>query len=208
MNKDGFIRACREGGPLIEQALLALHRDYGRALLREGWLALRDHDAAQDLLQDTLVKAWRRCSSFRGDAEVYPWLKQVLRRTAIDRLRASHPETALDDTQGQTLPEVESALRAARPGAADEPEAVVGQRQVEATYRRCAARFAVEQPQAAEVIRWLAEDDLTPAQIAELLQRSPGATREYISQCRKKARLYFADWYRLAAPQDAGALQS
>ena len=25
-----------------------------------------------------------------------------------------------------------------------------------------------------------------------------GATREYISQCRKKARHYFHDWYRLA----------
>lgn len=202
MDKDVFIRACREGGPLIEQALVALHRDYSRALLREGWLTLHDHDAALDLLQDTLLKVWRRCGSFRGDSELYPWLKQVLRRGAIDRLRSRHPETALEDANGQTLPEVEAALRDSRSGALDEPLSAAEQRQVEAAYRRCAERFAAEQPQAAEVIRWLAEDDLAPAQIAELLQRSPGATREYISQCRKKARLYFDEWYRLVALVD------
>ena len=49
------------------------------------------------------------------------------------------------------------------------------------------------------MIRWIAEDDLDHEQIAGLLQRTPGATREYISQCRKKARHYFRDWYVLAA---------
>lgn len=199
MDKAGFIRACSEGGALIEQALAALHRDYGRALLREAWLTLRDHDAAQDVLQDTLVKAWRRCGSFRGDSELYPWLKQVLRRGAIDRLRSQKTEIGLEDAEGRPLAEVEAALRETQPGWLDEPQTAAEQRQLEATYRRCAQRFAADQPQAAEVIRWITEDDLAPADIAELLQRSPGATREYISQCRKKARLYFDEWYQLLA---------
>lgn len=202
MDKTGFIQACREGGPLIEQALRALHRDYSRALLREAWLALRDEGRAQDLLQDTLLKAWRRCSGFRGDSELYPWLKTMLRRGAIDRLRSQHLETALEDGDGRPLAEVEAALRETQPAWLDEPASLAEQRQREATYRRCAQRFAAEQPQAAEVIRWLVEDELAPAQIAELLQRTPGATREYISQCRKKARLYFDEWYRLVAVGD------
>ena len=45
---------------------------------------------------------------------------------------------------------------------------------------------------------WIVEDGLDHAQIGELLGRTPGATREFISQCRKRARLHLAEWYELA----------
>ena len=35
-------------------------------------------------------------------------------------------------------------------------------------------------------------------EIGELLGRTPGATREFISQCRKRARLHLIEWYELA----------
>jgi len=38
----------------------------------------------------------------------------------------------------------------------------------------------------AGVISWIAEDGMTHEQIASLLGRTPGATREFISQCRKR----------------------
>ena len=75
--------------------------------------------------------------------------------------------------------------------------------QLEALYRDCARRFASDHPMAAAVIRWVAEDDLSHEQLAQLLQRSPGATREYVSQCRKKARVYFREWYVLATQRAA-----
>ena len=34
---------------------------------------------------------------------------------------------------------------------------------------------------------------------AALLERTPGATREFVSQCRKRARRYYAEWYALLA---------
>jgi hypothetical protein len=46
------------------------------------------------------------------------------------------------------------------------------------------------------------EDGLTTEDIAHLLDRTPGATREFVSQCRKRARLYLADWYVLAHELD------
>jgi len=39
---------------------------------------------------------------------------------------------------------------------------------------------------------------LTREEIAALLERTPGATREFISQCRKRARTYLAEWHALA----------
>lgn len=199
-----FMQACREGGARIDAALRTLQRDYGGALLRECLAAVGDIDTARDLTQETLIKVWRRCASFRGESELFPWLKSILRHSVIDLLRRRRPEQPLQDAAGQTSAEVESALLEWRDGAAPTAEQIVHSAQLEALYRECAARFAAEHPTAAAVIRWIAEDDLSHEQVAELLQRTPGATREYISQCRKKARHYFGDWYRLAAREPGG----
>ncbi|MDP3223943.1 MAG: sigma-70 family RNA polymerase sigma factor [Rubrivivax sp.] len=205
MDRTAFMQACRDGGRAAERALRVLHHDYAGALLNDAWQSLRNTEQAQDLLQETLLKAWRHCSSFRGDSELFPWLKQVLRHAVIDWLRRGRPESSIDEPGSAAAAELEDALRAHHGGPDDSPEGQLAQQQLDAVYRRCAERFAADHPQAAAVIRWIAEDDLGPAEIAQLLQRSPGATREFISQCRKKARHYFHDWYLLAAgrPVDA-----
>lgn len=203
MEKAAFIQACREGGAHIAAALRTLHRDYGRALLHDALRNLGgDIEAARDMAQETLLKAWRRCDSFRGESELFPWLRNIARHAAIDSLRRQRPEQPLTDAEGHTLAEVETALLALRPGLADEPEQTLQDAQLEACFRACAARFAAEQPQAAAVIRWVAEDELNHEQIGALLQRTPGATREFISQCRKKARVYFRDWYVMLGHDD------
>lgn len=198
MEKAVFMQACREGGAQIETALRDLHRDYGGALLREGMAALGDAEQARDLTQDTLIKAWRRCATFRGESELFPWLKAILRHAVIDWLRARRPEQPLVDANGEALAEVERALLEQRGDAAPRAERTLHTAQLEALYRDCARRFAADHPMAAAVIRWVAEDELSHEEMAQLLQRSPGATREYVSQCRKKARVYFREWYLLA----------
>ena len=201
MDRETFIRACKDGGPAVERALRAMHRSYAGALMREGWLALHDEHEAQDLVQDTLLKAWQRCAGFRGQSELFPWLKQILRHAAIDRLRARPRQSSLDDEAG-----FEDALAEYRPGLDAQPERQALQAEADRLFQACARRFAAEHPEAATVIHWIADDGLTPAQVAELLGRSPGATREYISQCRKKARRCFDPWYRLVtglAPEEA-----
>ena len=51
---------------------------------------------------------------------------------------------------------------------------------------------------------WIVEDGLSNDDIAQLLDRTPGATREFISQCRKRARVYLAEWY--AITHDTGEI--
>jgi len=208
VDRADFMRACREGGRPLAEALARLHRDYGRALLHEAVAALGDLQAARDLLQDTLIKAWQRCTQYRGESELFPWLKSALRHGATDLLRRRRPDQPLTDEQGQVLAEVEAALQQLRPEPA--PDQQASDAQLERLYRSCQARFQHEHPAAANVVRWIAEDGLGIDELAALLQRSPGATREYVSQCRKKARVYFRDWYLLAsatapvqAPHDA-----
>ena len=100
---------------------------------------MRDIEAARDLLQDTLAKAWQRCGCYRGESELFPWLKAALRRGAIDRLRSQRAQTALHDDKGNNWREVESALRDNQNAAWHEPLPQLQQREREAVFKRCAS---------------------------------------------------------------------
>ena len=63
---------------------------------------------------------------------------------------------------------------------------------VTSNYQDCVhgqlARFSEAYPEACQAIVWAAVDGLKSAQIAELIGRSAGATREFLSQTRKRLR--------------------
>ncbi|MFF1557418.1 sigma-70 family RNA polymerase sigma factor [Streptomyces sp. NPDC058279] len=74
-----------------EQALARLHRDHGKAL--HGFLlglTFGDRHRAEDLVQETLLRAWRHPEAVEnGDhTSMRPWLYTVARRLAIDARRA------------------------------------------------------------------------------------------------------------------------
>jgi RNA polymerase sigma-70 factor (ECF subfamily) len=197
LEKAVFMDACREGGERIESALRTLDRAYFGVLHRDCLLALRDADAARDLVQETFIKVWQRCATFRGESELLPWIRSICRRAILDRLRQPQKEVPWELEAGMTG---EAVTRIAElsgeqvPGAED----AVRQSQSAECFARCWNRFLEASPEHALVISWIAEDGLTHEQIAVLLGRTPGATREFISQCRKRARIHLAEWYALA----------
>ena len=82
------------------QALLAeipRLRRYARAMLG-------DRAAADDLVQDTLERAWSRFSLWQRRSEVRAWMFGIMHNHFIDRVRAqrSRPE----DSAGDDLPEL------------------------------------------------------------------------------------------------------
>ena len=74
----------------------------------------------------------------------------------------------------------------------------VRRRELDACFERGWRKFEEASPSHAAVLAWIVEDGLSNEQISELLGRTPGATREFISQCRKRARLHLMEWYALA----------
>lgn len=56
-------------------------------LLRVARLLTHNGVEAEDLVQDSLLKAWRAFSSFRKGTDIRSWLLTILRRTHIDHLR-------------------------------------------------------------------------------------------------------------------------
>jgi RNA polymerase sigma factor (sigma-70 family) len=195
------MRACREGGAAIEQALRSLDRSFFAVLFRDGVRILRDPDAARDLVQDTFIRVWQRCATFRGDSELLPWIKAILRHGAIERLRQNRREEPMEDERGLT----EGAARRIGEMSLEEnptPERLARREEQAAAFRRGWQRFQQDDPLHASVMRWVVEDGLTTEDISRLLGRTPGATREFVSQCRKSARRYLGEWYTLA--HDAG----
>ena len=72
-------------------------RRYARGLVS-------DRDRADDLVQDTLERAWSRFSMWQKRGEVRAWMFGIMHNHFIDRLRAqrSRPE----DSAGDDLPEL------------------------------------------------------------------------------------------------------
>jgi len=46
-----------------------------------------DHDDTDDALQNTLMKAWRSLSGFRGDSELFTWLYRIATNEALTLLK-------------------------------------------------------------------------------------------------------------------------
>ena len=197
MDRYVFMRACREGGAAIERALQLLDRSYFAVLFRESLRGLNDPESARDLVQDTFIKVWLRCATFQGDSELLPWIKAILRHGLLDRLRKSTGEVPLEATEE---PDSETQRRIAELSAQmiPQPDSEAARAQLDACFQRCWRRFEAAAPSHALVMAWIVEDGLNHEQIGGLLGRTPGATREFISQCRKRARLHLAEWYELA----------
>jgi RNA polymerase sigma factor (sigma-70 family) len=54
---------------------------------------LRDTDEAQDIAQDSFIKAYQQIGSFRGKSKFSTWLYTITYRTAVTRLKVNKVET-------------------------------------------------------------------------------------------------------------------
>ena len=100
LSTDSFTQACRQGGRHIEAWLRIVDREHGARFYREAAAALRSWHAAEDVVQDAMVKVWQRCATFRGPGDPLAWIHSVVRHTLLDALRQRRPEQPLEDGDG------------------------------------------------------------------------------------------------------------
>ena len=73
----------------------------GPALLRLAWLITADADAAQDLVQEALLKVLPRWRQITAKGQPEPYVRTVIRTTYVDGLRRRRlREVTLDDGWG------------------------------------------------------------------------------------------------------------
>ena len=74
---------------------------YMGVLLRTARYMTRHQQEAEDVVQETMLKAMKAIDSFQDGTEMQAWLMAILRRTFIDRWRAvrRHEEVSLDEIE-------------------------------------------------------------------------------------------------------------
>ena len=107
---DAALAASAAGGDT--RAFEMLMRRHYAAVWRVAFLSAREEMAAEELAQDTFLRAYGALSGWRGDASLRTWLATICRRLCIDRARLKRPETV-------TEPDLESAA-----GSTSETEAL------------------------------------------------------------------------------------
>jgi RNA polymerase sigma-70 factor (TIGR02943 family) len=96
-------RQDRDEPPLDPQGWVDRHGDY---LYRYAVSKVRRSEAAEDLVQETLLSAWRARTSYEGRASERSWLTAILKRKVIDWIRSAvrarakmgiQPDDQIDD---------------------------------------------------------------------------------------------------------------
>lgn len=61
--------------------------EHATAIYRMAKSVVIDASLAEDVAQETMIKAWQRSDSFRGEGSMRGWLLQIARNQAISTLR-------------------------------------------------------------------------------------------------------------------------
>jgi len=116
---DELLGAVRGGDRAAVEELL---RRYEHSIYRFGLRMCGNEDAARDVLQETLLAAFRHLPSFRGDAALSTWLYQIARSFCIKQRRGLHPTEPLADALAEhaadAAPAADDELHARQIGAA------------------------------------------------------------------------------------------
>lgn len=85
--------------------LHALVTEHGDAVYRLAYSVVRDAALAEDVAQDTMLKAWLALPTFRGESSIRSWIMRIAHNTAISTIRSRRAFV----TDPQDMPEAESA---------------------------------------------------------------------------------------------------
>ncbi|MET0348282.1 MAG: RNA polymerase sigma factor [Rhizobacter sp.] len=140
-------------------------RRYARALAG-------NREDADDLVQDTLERAWSRASLWRGVADMRAWLFGIMHNLHVDGVRRPRvPTVALGDGEGE-------ADRVAVPPTQGERLAVVD-------LQAALDRLPLEQK---EVLLLVALEDMAYAEVAAALGIPVGTVMSRLSRGRERLR--------------------
>ncbi len=133
------------------------------------FFANKSYDAIDDLVQETMVRALRSASKYRGEASFAAWLCGIARYVLLDHLRGRKPE--------QLQPELDSV---AALGTTPSQHAL---RNEEARLLTAALRhLPIDQQITLELTYW---EGFSGAEVAEILGVSPHTVRSRLARARE-----------------------
>jgi RNA polymerase sigma-70 factor (ECF subfamily) len=99
--ESGLVRRAMAGQSEAFDALVHLH---GSRVFRFLHQLTRHRQDAEDLTQQTFLKAFRHLASFDPERPMINWLLTIARRTALNHFRAARPTTVLPEVLAGSEP--------------------------------------------------------------------------------------------------------
>jgi RNA polymerase sigma-70 factor (ECF subfamily) len=81
-----------------DAALRQLYEEHGASVYRMARSVVRDQSLAEDVTQETFIRAWQRAETYRGDAPIRHWLLRIAHNLAVSTLRTVR-EDSTDPTR-------------------------------------------------------------------------------------------------------------
>ena len=136
-------------------------RRYARALVS-------DRARADDLVQDTLERAWNKFHLWRPGSDLRAWLFTVMHNVHVNQVRASRDHAVLDD-EGPEM-------------------AVAAVQGASLEIRDLERALALLSPEQREVLLLIALEDMSYAEVAAMLDSPIGTVMSRLSRAREKLR--------------------
>jgi RNA polymerase sigma-70 factor (ECF subfamily) len=155
------------------EAFAGIVREHAASISRLASRVVADPADAEDLVQETFLRAWRGIRRFRGDAKVRTWLARILLNAARDQARRRRPARLTGETPA--------------PG---RDHGAHGAARRDLLARVLAAVHALPRRQR-ETLLLRARAGLSYEEIAEMLAIRPGVVKLHLVRARKKLRRKF-----------------
>jgi RNA polymerase sigma-70 factor (ECF subfamily) len=111
-----------------EAAIRAIMQANNRRLYRIARGILRNDGEAEDVVQETYVRAFTHLESFRGDSSLATWLSRIAMNEALGRLRRARPSVELSSLPPGAL---EAQIIQFPLSASEDPEKTMAQREIQ-----------------------------------------------------------------------------
>ncbi|MET0195790.1 RNA polymerase sigma factor [Rhodococcus sp. RS1C4] len=192
MTDDPPGRVMSDGGPLSDHVLVSnaalgdtdafelIVARYGPEMFRYARNMLSDHGAAEEVVQDAFVAAWKGLDTFRGDSKLRTWLFSMVSHKVVDHRRKRAVAPAEDwvferrSTDARADPEVSVTN--------DDFMADLGRALAELPYRQRAC--------------WLLREveGMTHPEIGQIMTLSASAVRGHLVRARATLSERLAAW--------------
>jgi RNA polymerase sigma-70 factor (ECF subfamily) len=165
---------------------------YETSIYRFGLRMCGNEEDAREVLQETLVAAFRHLPTFRGDAALSTWLYQIARSFCIKERRGRRPTESLDDMKGERMNLAEPAAP---------PDARAHAREIGAAL---ASAIGALPPEAREAIVLRDVEGLSAEEAAAIVGIEVGALKSRLHRARLQLRQELAALLGEGAPDSDG----
>lgn len=185
------VLAARRGSDAAYRELL---KRYERPVFSLIYRMVRDRELAEDLTQETFIKALNALDSYRPEYKFSSWIFKIANNAAIDQLRRRELDTlSLDGAPGAETAEAIEATSLQVGSKAESPLDELEAKEIGTAIERAIGRL---RPEYRSCILLRHVEGRAYEEIAEMLDLPLGTVKTYIHRARNELREYLSDLKR------------